>query len=58
MAGYADTGQQTVTKISQSGDQVSFLLRSDNLDGIVRTYHGTETVPGGKIVSAHVVQTS
>ena len=58
VAGYADTGQQTVTKISQSGDQVTFILRSDNPDGTVRTYHGTETVTGGKIVAAHVVQTS
>lgn len=58
VAGYADTGQQTVTKISQSGDQVSFILRSDNPDGTVRTYQGTETVTGGKIVAAHIVQTS
>jgi hypothetical protein len=57
-AGYADTGQQTVTEISQSGDRVSFILRSDNPDGTVQTYQGTETVMGGKIVAAHVVQTS
>ena len=57
-AGYADTGQQTVTKISQSGGQVSFMLRSDNPDGTVQTYQGTETVTGGKIVAAHIVQTS
>jgi hypothetical protein len=58
VAGYADTGQQTVTKISQSGDQVSFTLRSDNPDGTVQTYQGTDTVTGGKIVAAHIVQTS
>lgn len=58
VAGYADTGQQTLTKISQSGDQVSFMLRSDNPDGTVQTYQGTETVTGGKIVVAHIVQTS
>ncbi len=58
VAGYAGTGQQTVTKITQSGDQVSFILRSDNHDGTVQTYNGTETVTGGKIVAAHIVQTS
>jgi len=58
VAGYSDTGQQTVTKISQSGDQVSFMLRSDNPDGTVQTYQGTETVTDGKIVAAHIVQTS
>jgi hypothetical protein len=57
-AGYADTGQQTVTKISQSGDQVGFTLRSDNPDGTVQTYQGTETVTGGKIVATHIAQTS
>jgi hypothetical protein len=58
VAGYSNTGQQTVTKISQSGDQVSFMLRSDNPDGTVQTYQGTETVTGGKIVAANIVQTS
>jgi hypothetical protein len=58
VAGYADTGQQTVTEISQSGDQITFTLRSDNPDGAVQTYQGTETVTGGKIVAANVVQTS
>jgi hypothetical protein len=58
VAGYADTGQQTVTEISQSGDQITFTLRSDNPDGTVQTYQGTETVTGGKIVAANVVQTS
>jgi hypothetical protein len=57
-AGYADTGQQAVTEISQSGDQVTFTLRSDNPDGTVQTYQGTETVAGGKIVAAHIIQTS
>ena len=58
VAGYANTGQQTVTKISQSGDQVSFMLRSANPDGTVQTYQGTDTVTDGKIAAAHVVQTS
>ena len=57
-AGYASTGRQAVRKISQSGDQVSFTLRSDNPDGTVQTYQGTATVTGGKIVTTNVVQTS
>ncbi len=56
-AGYNGTGRQAVTKISQSGDQVGFTLTSDNPDGTVQTYQGTDTVTGGKIVTAHVVQT-
>jgi hypothetical protein len=58
VAGYADTGRQTATKISESGDQVTFTLRSDNPDGTVQTYQGTDTVTGGRIVAASVVQTS
>jgi len=58
VAGYANTGRQTVTKISQSGDQVTFTLRSDNPDGTVQTYQGTDTVSGGQIVASHVTQTS
>jgi hypothetical protein len=57
VAGYANTGRQTVRKISQSGDQVSFTLRSDNPDGTVQTYQGTATVTGGKIAATNVVQT-
>ena len=57
-AGYANTGRQTVRKISQSRDQVSFTLRSDNPDGTVQTYQGTATVTGGKIVTTNVAQTS
>ena len=50
VAGYANTGRQTVRKTSESGDQVNFTLRSDNPDGTVQTYQGTDTVIGGKIV--------
>jgi hypothetical protein len=57
VAGYASTGRQTVSKISQSGDQVSFTFRSDNPDGTVQTYQGTDSVTGGKIVTSNVVQT-
>lgn len=58
VAGYADTGRQTVTEISQSGNQVTFTLQSDNPDRTAQTYQGTDTVTGGKIVAAHIVQTS
>jgi hypothetical protein len=57
-AGYANTGSQTVRKVSESGDQVSFTLRSDNPDGTVQTYQGTATVTGGQIMTTKVVQTS
>ncbi len=57
VAGYANTGRQTVRKISQSGNQVSFTLRSENPDGTVQTYQGTDTVTDGKIVASNVVQT-
>ena len=56
-AGYSGTGQQAVTEISESGNQVSFTLRSDNPDGTVQTYQGTDTVTGGRITAAKVVQT-
>lgn len=57
VAGYADTGTQTVTEVSESGDQVSFTLTSNNPDGTVQTYSGTDTVQNGRIVAASVVQT-
>lgn len=58
VAGYANTGTQTVTETGASGDQVSFTLTSDNPDGTVQTYTGTDTVTGGKITAANVTQTS
>jgi hypothetical protein len=61
VAGYADTGRQTVTKTGEAGeagDTVSFILRSDNPDGTVQNYQGTDTVTGGKIVAATITQTS
>jgi hypothetical protein len=57
VAGYADTGRQTVRKVSISGDLVTFKLWSDNPDGTVQTFSGTDTVTGGKIAAASVVQT-
>jgi hypothetical protein len=57
VAGYASTGTQMVTETSASGDQVSFTLTSDNPDGTVQTYAGTDTVTGGRIIAASVTQT-
>jgi hypothetical protein len=57
VAGYASTGTQTVTETSASGDQVSFTLTSNNPDGTVQTYAGTDTVTGGRIIAASVTQT-
>ena len=57
VAGYADTGTQTVTETGASGDRVSFTLTSDNPDGTVQTYAGTDTVTGGRIVATSVTQT-
>jgi hypothetical protein len=57
VVGYANTGAQTVTEISESGDQVSFNLTSNNPDETVQTYTGTDTVQNGRIVAASVVQT-
>jgi len=57
VAGYANTGRQIVRKLSQSGDQVKFTLRSENPDGTVQTYRITDIVIGGKIVHFKVVQT-
>jgi hypothetical protein len=57
VAGYASTERQIVRKVSQSGDQVSFTLRSDNPDGTVQAYRGHDTVRGGKIIAATVIQT-
>lgn len=58
VAGYADTGRQVVKRTSESGDMVSFTLQSDNPDGTVQTYQGTDTVTNGKIVAANITQIS
>jgi hypothetical protein len=58
VAGYADTGRQVVKRTSESGDMVSFTLQSDNPDGTVQTYQGTDTVTNGNIVAANITQTS
>jgi hypothetical protein len=58
VAGYACTGTERPTKLSQSGPQVSFHLTViDNCTGATQHYTGTDTVGGGKIVAAHVTRT-
>jgi hypothetical protein len=55
--GFACTGAQQVTQVSSSGDQVTFNLNATNsCNGQVLTFTGTDTVMGGKIVAANVVQ--
>jgi hypothetical protein len=59
VAGYACTGSEQPTKLSQSGHQVSFTLAVvNNCTGAAQYYAGTDTVRGGKIVAADVTRTS
>ncbi|HSR86757.1 MAG TPA: hypothetical protein VLM11_21480 [Streptosporangiaceae bacterium] len=56
--GFACTGAQSVTELSESGDQVTFNLDATNsCTGQVQHFTGTDTVQNGKIVAANVVQT-
>jgi hypothetical protein len=58
VAGYACTGSQQVTEISESGDQVTFDLAAyDNCQQTYQYFTGTDTVQDGKIVAASVSQT-
>lgn len=58
VSGFACTGAQSVTEVSESGDQVTFNLDATNsCTGQVQHFTGTDTVQNGKIVAAHVVQT-
>jgi hypothetical protein len=55
VAGYACTGGQELTELSESGDQVSFDLAATNsCTGAVQYYTGTDTVVNGQIVAADV----
>jgi hypothetical protein len=57
VAGYACTGGQDLTELSESGDQVSFdLAATNNCTGTVQYYTGTDTVVNGKIVAANVTE--
>jgi cytoskeletal protein RodZ len=56
--GYACTGNQQLTDLGESGDQVRFnLTATDNCTGAVQHFTGVDTVIDGKIVAAHVTQT-
>jgi uncharacterized repeat protein (TIGR01451 family) len=56
--GFACTGGQALTKVSESGDQVTFDLTATNsCTGQVQNFTGTDTVQNGMIVAAQVVQT-
>ena len=58
VAGYANTGGQTVAEISESGNQVWYYLESVNPDGSIQWYRGSATVGNGQIQSAHLTQLS
>jgi hypothetical protein len=59
VAGYACTGGQVVTEVSQSGRQVSFDLSADDTcANATQTYTGTATVVNGRITSDHLTQLS
>jgi len=56
--GFACTGAQQLTELSESGDQVTFDLAATNsCTGAVQHFTGTDTVQNGRIVAAHVTQT-
>lgn len=58
VAGYACTGTERPTKLSQSGHQVSFNLTvSNTCTAAFQYYTGTDTVRGGKIIAAGVTPT-
>ena len=58
VVGFACTGSQSVSENLESGDQVNFnLVATDSCIGAIRYYTGTDTVRGGVIVGADVVQT-
>jgi len=57
-AGYADTGQQTLTEDSESGDTVSVNLSAvDTATGVTQYFTGSFTVDGGLITSGSMTQT-
>jgi curli biogenesis system outer membrane secretion channel CsgG len=56
--GFACTGAQVLSENWESGDEVNFdLAASNDCTGAVQDFTGTDTVVGGKIVSADVTQT-
>ena len=58
VSGFACTGDQGLTEVGESGDQVTFdLAATDSCTGQVHDFTGTDTVHNGMIVAANVVQT-
>ena len=58
VAGFSCTGGQELAEQGTSGDQVTFTLAAtDRCTGGVQHFSGTDTVSGGKIVAAHIIQT-
>ncbi len=59
VSGYACTGAQQLSEVSQFGDQVTFdLAATDLCTGGQQQFTGTDTVRGGKIVKARIHQVS
>ena len=56
VAGYTGTGGQTVTEISESGDQVNYDLESINPDGTNQWYSGFAIVQGGQLQITRITQ--
>ena len=58
VAGYSCMGSEQVTRLSQSGHQITFRLTViDGCAAATQHYTGTDTVRGGKIVAADVTRT-
>lgn len=58
VAGYACTGTEHPTRLSQYGHQIRFGLTVVNdCTGAAQHYTGTDIVRGGKIIAAHVTRT-
>ncbi len=59
VAGYACTGSQMVTEVSQSGRHVTFDLSADDTcANATQTYTGTATVVNGRITGDYLTQLS
>jgi hypothetical protein len=57
--GFSCTGNQQVTELGESGDQVMFdLVATDVCSGAVQHFTGTDTVEDGKIVGADITPAS
>ena len=57
-AGFADTGAQTLTEVSESGDTVYVNLAAVNTaTGVTQYFTGSFTVDGGVITSGSMTQT-